>query len=727
MFDKFPFFHQHDALDCGPSCLRMIAQHYGKKYSLETLRKKTFISKEGVSLLSISKAAENIGFRTKGVRITPNILYEKAPLPCILHWQQEHFIVVYKIQNNKYYIADPAVGKIVLHEHELKKGWLEGNEESGICLLLEPSSSFYKKETDTSKKLKLNFIFNYLKPYKFYLFQLLLGLILGSLIQLVFPFLTQILVDKGILLQNINFVYLILAGQLFFILSNTIVDYIRRWILLHISTRINISILADFLTKLMQLPLGFFDSKIQGDLFQRIEDHQRIENFLTSSLLSILFTCINILIFGSVLFYYNPIIFGIFLIGSLLYVGWISLFLKKRKEIDYKKFIEEANNQSNIYQIITGIQEIKLNNYETEKRWEWEKIQSRIFNIGVKGLEIEQIQQVGATTINEIKNALITFIAAKLVIDGNITLGIMLSIQYINGQLNTPLKSLVDFIFSLQDSKIAMERIGEIHTKKTEKELVENPIYEIPNNSIHIKNVSFRYGDPYSRKVLNNISLTIPKGKTTAIVGTSGSGKTTLIKLLLGFYPPEEGSIYIGNTPLQNLSLENWRNKCGVVMQDGFIFNDTIANNIIINKEQTNSSRLKKASSIANIEDVINKLPLKFNTKIGSDGRAISGGQKQRILIARAVYKNPDYIFFDEATNSLDTFNEKKIVENLHLFLKQKTVLVVAHRLSTVKNADQIVVLDKGEIIETGNHYELIAQKGAYYTLVKNQLELERA
>ncbi len=727
MFDKFPFFHQHDALDCGPSCLRMIAQHYGKKYSLETLRKKTFISKEGVSLLSISKAAENIGFRTKGVRITPNILSEKAPLPCILHWQQEHFIVVYKIQNNKYYIADPAVGKIVLHEHELKKGWLEGNEESGICLLLEPSSSFYKKETDTSKKLKLNFIFNYLKPYKFYLFQLLLGLILGSLIQLVFPFLTQILVDKGILLQNINFVYLILAGQLFFILSNTIVDYIRRWILLHISTRINISILADFLTKLMQLPLGFFDSKIQGDLFQRIEDHQRIENFLTSSLLSILFTCINILIFGSVLFYYNPIIFGIFLIGSLLYVGWISLFLKKRKEIDYKKFIEEANNQSNIYQIITGIQEIKLNNYETEKRWEWEKIQSRIFNIGVKGLEIEQIQQVGATTINEIKNALITFIAAKLVIDGNITLGIMLSIQYINGQLNTPLKSLVDFIFSLQDSKIAMERIGEIHTKKTEKELVENPIYEIPNNSIHIKNVSFRYGDPYSRKVLNNISLTIPKGKTTAIVGTSGSGKTTLIKLLLGFYPPEEGSIYIGNTPLQNLSLENWRNKCGVVMQDGFIFNDTIANNIIINKEQTNSSRLKKASSIANIEDEINKLPLKFNTKIGSDGRAISGGQKQRILIARAVYKNPDYIFFDEATNSLDTFNEKKIVENLHLFLKQKTVLVVAHRLSTVKNADQIVVLDKGEIIETGNHYELIAQKGAYYTLVKNQLELERA
>jgi ATP-binding cassette subfamily B protein len=726
---KFPFYRQHDSMDCGPTCLRMIAKHYGKSYSLEWLRENSYIDREGVSLEGISDAAEAIGFHTLAVKIDYKTLVEDMPLPCIAHWRNKHFVVVYKTSDKYVWVSDPATGYVKYTKKEFLDGWssdIEDGEKVGIVLALETTPEFFQtEEEERIDKSGFGFLFSYAFRYKKLLVQLLLGLLFGSLLQLLFPFLTQAVVDVGINTNDIDFIYLILAAQLMLFLSQTSVSFIQSWILLHISTRMNISLISDFLVKLMRLPIGFFDSKMVGDLLQRISDNYRIESFLTATTLTALLSVINLFVFGVVLLYYNSLIFLIFAVGSILFIGWILFFLKKRKIIDYKKFDQQSANQTKLIQIINGMQEIKLQNAETRKRWEWERIQARLFKVNISGLALNQYQVAGSRFINELKNIFIVFVSAKLVIDGELTLGMMLAIQYIMGQLNGVLLQLTDFIHSAQDAKISLERLGEIHNKEDEKEIATNQVNEIPmHGDLKLENVTFNYGNPSSPAVLKNISLTIPRGKVTAIVGTSGSGKTTILKLLLKFYTAQQGSIKVGEMPISNINNRAWRSACGAVMQDGYIFSDTIANNIGISDEQVDKEKLVKAVSIACIQDFVEALPLGYNSKTGANGNGLSEGQKQRLLIARAVYKNPEYLFFDEATNSLDTKNEKSIVENLDKFFKDKTVIVVAHRLSTVKDADQIVVIDQGEIVEIGDHKELTAKKGAYFNLVKNQLEL---
>lgn len=724
---KFPFFKQYDAMDCGPSCIRMIAAFYGKTYSLQKLRQLAHISREGVSLLGMSDAAEAIGFRTIGARVTFEQLCE-APKPCVVHWDQEHFVVVYKIKKRKVYVSDPAFGLVEYSEVEFKKHWLatvSHGVQKGICLLFEPTPKFFELEGEAQKRGNFRFLLKYLKPHRKLVVQLMLGFFIGSLIQLIFPFLTQSIVDVGIDTQDIGFIYLILVAQMMLFISRMSVDFIRSWILLHISTRINISIISDFLIKLMKMPIGFFDTKMIGDLLQRIGDHRRIERFLTSQSLNVIFSVFNVVIFSIVLIIYNWIIFLVFLFGSIAYIGWVLLFMRKRRELDYKKFAQLSDNQSKLIQLINGMQEIKLNNYERQKRWEWERIQARLFKVNVNSLSLQQYQQAGSVFINETKNIFITVLAATAVVNGSMTLGMMLAVQYIIGQMNSPLDQMIEFMQVSQDAKISLERLSEIHANKDEEQDQAGKRMELPMNpDLNIDKLVFQYEGPHSPKVLNNIDLVIPKGKVTAIVGTSGSGKTTLVKLLLGFYPPVSGTVKIGDTDLAAFQQHWWRDKCGAVMQDGFIFSDTIANNIALIDDEIDKERLSYAVRMANIQEFVETLPLNYNTKIGPEGVGLSQGQKQRILIARAIYKNPEYLFFDEATNSLDANNEKVILENLDEFFAGKTVVVVAHRLSTVKNAHQIVVLEKGNLVEIGTHEELTQKQGAYFQLVKNQLEL---
>ncbi|OFX41326.1 MAG: ABC transporter ATP-binding protein [Bacteroidetes bacterium GWA2_32_17] len=741
--NSFTHYKQPDAMDCGPTCLRMLAKHYGRSYTLQYLRKKSFITREGVSMLGISDAAESIGFRTIGVKVDFEKLCSEAPLPCIVHWKQNHFIVVYeiKVQSIKYnvqstkkamggevFVADPAHGLIKYTKEEFLKGWLStktNNENTGVALLLEPTPKFYELKGEKSDRTKIGFLFKYLKPHKKYIIQLFLGMLLGSLLQLIFPFLTQAVVDTGIGNQNLGFITLILIAQLVLFAGRMSVDFLRSWILLHISTRIDISLISDFLIKLMRLPIAFFDTKMLGDIMQRIGDHTRIQNFLTGSSLSTLFSMVNLIVFGGVLAYYDLKILGIFLLGNTLYILWIVLFLRRRRDLDFKRFALASDNQSNLFQLITGMQEIKLNNCEKQKRWRWERIQANLFKINIKGLALGQYQQLGSLFLSQTTTIFISFLAARAVIHGEITLGMMMAVTYIVGQVSAPIDQMIGFIQSLQDAKISLERLGEIHNKEDEEHEAQQRVTILPDEqNITVDNVTFRYEGPHSPAVLENISLEIPQGKVTAIVGTSGSGKTTLIKLLLGFYKTEKGEIRIGNTLLNNINGSFWRSKCGVVMQDGFIFSETIAENIAPGDENINLQKLAEASKAANIHSFVEGLPLGYNTKIGQEGSGISQGQKQRLLIARAVYKNPEFIFFDEATNALDANNEKKIMQNLDEFFKGKTVVVVAHRLSTVKNADQIIVLENGKIIEKGNHETLTKLKGAYYELVKNQLEL---
>jgi len=710
----------------------MVARYHGKHYNIQTLRERSHISRLGVSMLGISRAAESIGFRTLGVKIPFEKLRDEAPLPAIVHWNQNHFVVVYKISGRKgkerIHVADPAGGLVSFTREEFTRCWAStgSNEEpQGTALLLEPTPEFYSTDDEKPNRKSFGFLFRYLKPYHKLLLQLLLGLILGSLLQLIFPFLTQSIVDYGIGNRNIAFIYLVLIAQLVLTLSRVSVEFIRGWILLHLGTRISVSLISDFLAKLMRLPMGYFDTKMTGDLMQRIGDNNRIQTFLTGTSLSVLFSLVNLLIFGAVLLFYNLTIFSIFLIGSTIYTLWVWLFLKKRAELDYRRFAQLAANQSSVIQLIQGMQEIKLNGCEQQKRWEWERIQARLFRVSIKGLSLSQYQQSGGVLINEIKNILITVVAAKSVVDGQMTLGMMLAVQYIIGQLNSPIEQIITFFNQTQDAKISLDRLGEIHLRKNEEEAEEGRIDDIPTEKgMEVRNFSFRYEGPDSELVLDKINLNIPAGKQTAIVGTSGSGKTTLVKLLLGFYPPTEGEILLGENRMEAFSLSEWRSRCGVVMQDGFIFSDSIAGNIAPGAESIDKVRLLQAAQVANISDFIDSLPLGYNTKIGQEGHGLSQGQRQRILIARAVYKNPQLVFFDEATNALDANNEKTIMENMQKFFQGRTAVVVAHRLSTVRNADQIVVIERGKIVEVGTHKELSAKKGAYYTLVKNQLEL---
>lgn len=728
----FPIYLQHDAMDCGPTSLKMVAKYFGKNFTLQKLRELCHIDREGVSLLGISDAAESIGLKTLAVKASFDQIVEDAPLPFVAHWRQEHFVVVYKIKKRgkKYdiFIADPAAGKIKLTYEEFMKSWASDEaqgEKQGVALLFETTPDFYNTEDEKVNRLGFKFLFRYFFRYKKLLIQLALGFFIGSILQLIFPFLTQSIVDYGINNRDVNFIYLILAGQLMLFFSQTIVNFIRSWILLHIGTRINISLISDFLLKLMKLPISYFDTKMTGDIMQRINDHHRIEQFLTGSSLNILFSLFNLVIFGAVLCYYSVSIFVVFAIGSILYVLWILMFLKKRKELDYKQFNQSSLNQSKIVQLIAGMQEIKLNNSEKQKRWEWERIQAKLYKISINSLALSQWQSGGAAFINKLSNIMITFLSAKLVIDGEVTIGMMLAIQYIIGQVNAPITQLISFVQAGQDAKLSLERLAEIHNLEDEVSQDSVSLQELPlNKDLAFENVSFQYGGPESEMVLKNINLTIPEGKITAIVGSSGSGKTTLLKLIMKFYEPKQGSLKIGNTLLNNLSNNVWRRNLGTVMQEGFIFSDTIAYNIGVGVEKIDKERLLQSVRIANLESFITSLPLGFNTKIGQEGIGVSQGQKQRILIARAVYKNPEYMLFDEATNSLDANNEMIIMKNLNEFYNNKTVVIVAHRLSTVKNADNIIVLENGELIEEGSHTELTNKRGAYYTLVKNQLEL---
>jgi len=724
----FPYYRQLETMDCGPTCLRMIARFYGKNFSLETLRHKTRRSRSGVSLLGISKAAEQIGFRTVGAKVSYEALQSTTNLPCIAHWNQDHFVVIYKIKRGRVYVADPGRSLLSYQKKEFLEKWRIGQNttaDEGIVLFIEPTPSFYTAEEEINSSIGITKIVDYLRSHRRLFAQLVLGLLVGALIQGLMPFFTRAIVDIGISTHDVKFIYTVLAGQLLLSVGQTAVEFIRGWILLHISTRISIAILSDFLMKLLRLPLSFFDASITGDIIQRINDQRRIELFLTSTLLNTLFSLVSLVVFGSVLFNFSRPIFSIFLVGSLLYMGWVMFFLRFRKQLDYKRFDVASSSYNNITQLIGGIHEIKLNDCGSNKLWEWERIQAKLFNYNTQSLSLSQYQQVGAFFINHTKNILIIFYAAQAVLQGTLSLGEMLAIQFIVGQLNLPVEQLIQFTQSAQDAKISVDRLNDVHRVTDEEPDDKLLISSLPDDkSISLRDVSFTYPGAGNKAVLSGLDIDIPQGKITAIVGDSGSGKTTILKLLLKIQQPESGRIAIEDTDYNTLSHAALRRDCGVVMQDGYIFSDTIANNIMVSSEEKSPQRLLHALRMANIEQFVKDSALGLNTKIGVDGNGLSQGQKQRILIARAIYKNPSYLFLDEATNALDANNEKAIMENLNLFFKGRTVVVVAHRLSTVKNADQIVVLQRGRVTERGTHDELVRQEGPYYQLVRNQLNL---
>jgi ATP-binding cassette subfamily B protein len=725
---SFPFVKQPDAMDCGPACLKMVAAFYKMNFSLESLRKKCYITREGVSFLGLSEAADSLGFKTIGVKIPFDMLSTNVPLPCIVHWRQKHFIVVYKIRNDKIWVADPAVGLITYSREEFIKYWastVSDGKPAGLVLILEPTPAFFENTGDRETTSGFRFLLKYFRLYRKYVFQLVLGLILGSFIQLIIPFLTQSIVDIGLNNNDIGFIYLILFAQLALVIGRMSVEFIRGWLLLHIGTRVNVAIISGFLQKLMSLPVAFFDTKLTGDILQRIEDNNRIEEFLTSASLSILFSFFNLVVFGVVLAIFSIKILLLFITGSVLYIIWVSLFMKSRARLDHQRFKQMSQSGSKLINIVNGMQEIKLTQSELSMRWDWEKLQATLFDLKVRGLSIIQYQSAGATFINEVTNVLITVVAATAVLKGDITLGMMLAVQFIIGQLNVPVSQIIGFFRMSQDARMSLDRLAEVHNLEEEEPDPEVKVRKLPDKKdIYINNLSYQYEGPRSPFALKDIDLFIEENKVTAIVGTSGSGKTTLLKMLLGFYRPVNGEILIGDTRLSNLSLKIWREKVGAVMQDGFLFPATIASNIAPGSEDIDEEKLLAAVDIANIKSFIESLPLGYNTKIGANGHGLSEGQKQRLLIARVVYKDPDIIIFDEATNSLDANNEKVIVENLSGFFEGKTVIIVAHRLSTVRNADKIIVIDSGRVVETGTHESLIEARGAYFNLVKNQLEL---
>jgi len=726
---SFPIINQQDSMQCGIACLAMVCKHFGRKYSLDTLSRICFATNEGVSLLGISEAAQRIGLETVSGRVCVD-QFSSASMPRILHWNQNHFVVLYKVSRGgrKFHVADPGKGKICYSREEFERHWVStqsGGEGKGIAMFLEPTQDFYDRQVvQTSERRSFRFLWGYVMEYRQYFLQIFLGLLLGCVLQLIMPFLTQGIVDLGIRHKDVGLIWMILLGELMIVVGRTATDFIRRRLLLHISMRINISLVSDFFIKLLKLPMSFFDTKLMGDLLQRMGDHSRVQSFLTNQVLSVMFTMLSFVVFGVVLFIYNRLIFAVFLLGSLLYGLWIAHFLGRRKVLDYELFEQQAINQNKTYQFITSMQEIKLQDCERRRRWEWEDTQADLFDVQMKSLKLQQTQEAGSIFINELKNILITVLSATAVINVQITLGAMLAIQYIVGQLNSPVEQLMSFIYSLQDVKISLERINEIHQSENEESRDNQLMAFEGEKRIAIDHIDFKY-DPHALKnTLEDISFDIPEGKVTAIVGASGSGKTTLIKLMLGYYRVMSGAISIAGRDINDYNLKWWRRHCGVVMQDGVIFSESIARNIAVDDGGVDVERLEQAARIACIHDYVMSLPLKYNTKIGRDGVGLSQGQKQRILIARAVYKNPDFIFLDEATNSLDAKNERGIVQNLDKFYEGRTVVVVAHRLSTVRNADQIIVIDHGRIAERGDHASLIAKKGAYYDLVKNQLEL---
>ena len=727
-------------MDCGPACLAMIANKYGKKYTLKYLREKSFLTREGVSLLGISEAAQNLGFETITTKINLEQLLD-LPRPCILHWKQNHFVVLEKIKGSKknkknfksffkkdlkFKIADPSYGFLYFKKEDFLSNWIS-DDNKGVALFLNPTEDFYISSPPIENKISINYLTDLLNQHKKQFLWMFICLFLGNLINVTFPFLTQNLIDKGIENKNLSLVQLILFSQISLFLGSMTVEIIRNWIVLKVGTKISITIISDFLKKLLQLPIKFFDTKIIGDFTQRIQDNERIESFLTSQSLVTIFSIISFCIFFVILGYYNYTILFIYLFLTIIAIFWSVYFLKKRSILDFYKFQLKSENQSAIYEIINGVTEMKLNQFQDFKNKEWQKIQEKLFKINTRVLKLYQFQIGGFEIINQIKNIIVTYIAATCVIKGKMTLGELMAISFILGQMISPLNSITTFFYTFQDAKLSLERLSEVQNhedEENEKLIPLSKANSTKQNGIKFNNISFQYEGPKSPYVLKDINFIIPEGKITAIVGASGSGKTTLMKLLLKFYEPTEGELSFNSDNINNISPKSLRENCGVVMQDGFIFSDTIERNIATGDENINKEKLQNAVKIANIEEFVKSLPLGYNTKIGASGNGISGGQKQRILIARAVYKNPHYIFFDEATSALDSENEKIIHDNLQQFFKGKTVLIIAHRLSTVKNADQIIVLKNGEIAEIGNHQQLVKNKADYFNLVKNQLEL---
>ncbi len=726
------FVRQFDAMDCGPSCLSMIANHYGKFFPLQFLRENSFLTREGVSLLGISQAADKIGFNSISAQLTIDEL-ENMEFPCILHWNQNHFVVLRGVENKgkrKWKLADPRHGFITLGDDAFKKSWLD-EDGTGVGLFLEPTEKFYEIEIVNNEKFAFRYVKSYLKKYKRELSALFVLLLIGSSITLVFPFLAQKLIDKGVSGKNMSYIRLILLAQLGLFLGSITIEIIRNWIMLYLGTKLSVTIISEFLAKMLQLPIKFFDSKMMGDFNQRIQDNGRIENFLTSQTLLTVFSFFTFIVFFGVLCYYDYKILLVYMTLSGISIYWSFTFLKKRKVLDYYKFQQLSINQDSVYEILNGVSEMKLNDFTDYKLTEWKENQKKLFDINVKMLKIDQLELSGFEFINQLKNIVVTFLAAKYVVAGEMTLGALLSVSYIIGQMNSPISQLMNFFRSLQDAKLSLERLNEVQNHEVEEQdnqalldiSSEQKTSDEPRG-ISLENLCFQYEGEKSNYILEDINFFIPEGKITAIVGASGSGKTTLIKLLLKFYNPSKGKIKFNGTDILDLSPKSLRDNCGVVMQDGFIFSDSIERNIACGDEMIDFYKLNQSAKVANIYSFIETLPLGFHTKIGSSGNGISGGQKQRILIARAVYKNPHYILFDEATSALDAENEKVIHDNLQEFFAGKTVVIVAHRLSTVKNADQIIVLKHGKVMETGNHNQLVENRSEYYNLVKNQLEL---
>lgn len=727
--NKFPCDRQMDIMDCGPACLKMIAKHYGKYYSLQYLRDKCGISKEGVSMLDLSHAAESIGLRSLSLKSNITELIEKIPLPVIVHWNDSHFVVVYKtnVRSNNLYVSDPAKGHIRYSKEEFSKNWItKDGDDTGILMAIEPQADFYQRQGEERierKKTIENFL-SYFRPYRKSFSNLFVVMLIVTALQGLLPFISKAVIDVGIQTRDIDFIHIVLLANICIYVSILLSNMARDWILLHITARVNVALISDYLIKLMLLPITFFENKITGDILQRAQDHERIRTFIMSNSINMIFSSLTFLVFGVILLFYNTTIFYIFLTGSTVYVLWVLGFMRLRKKLDWEYFELVSKNQSYWVETINSIQDIKINNYEKPKRWKWENIQARLYKVNVRSMNINNIQNMGAQFIDNVKNLAITFYCAVAVIRGDMTFGVMISTQFMIGMLNGPVVQFIQFLLSFQYAKISFLRLNEIHQLKDEHEDVgANPIDMPENKNLVLSNVSFQYTSR-SPLVLKGISLKIPEGKVTAIVGDSGSGKSTLLKLVLRLYKPSYGEILIGSMNVNNISLKQWRDKCGAVMQDGKIFNDTILNNVVLDDEKIDYVKLKKALNTANIASEIEKLPLGYQTMMGEQGRGLSGGQKQRILIARALYKDPDYLFFDEATNSLDTLNEQKIVAALDNVFKEKTVVVVAHRLSTIRKADQIVVMQDGHISEIGNHDKLMQRKGRYYQLVQSQLDL---
>lgn len=731
---QFPVFKQTDRFDCGPTCLRMLAKFYGKNFSMEYLRYQCKIGPNGVSAKNLIAAGERLGFHIIPALIDYETLAVEAPLPCIVYWRDRHFVIVYKIKKDKVYVADPVYGRIVYKKKEFIKAWQNSSRadgsEGGMTILLEPTASFYQQEED-EPATGLAIILPYLSAHKKYIVQVFIGVLVGMVVQLIIPFVTQALVDKGINYGDLQFVYILLLAQLVLFLSASFLNIVRSWLLLYIGARTSMLITSDYLTKLLKKSVAFFDGKTPGDILQRINESNRLENFLNAAPGQI-FSYVNAFVFLFILAYYSLIILGIFTVGIIAYTAWVWFFMKRREELDFKRFDASSSINSTLIQTVNGIQEVKVNASENRHIWSWEKNRVQYYKNAVSTLKLGLFQSIGGDIINQLKNIAITFTAALLVIEGKITLGTMLAIQYIVGQVNTPLLSLIGFFRLVQDARLSVERFEEIEFVSPEEAVLNAPnLLTLPQKSedIIVENLNFSYSGSANDFVLKNINLKIPKGKTTAIVGTSGGGKTTLIKLLLKLYLPTEGAVKIGSTNLNHIDTQSWRSLCGTVLQDGYIFSDNITNNITESapNEMVDTEQLLKAVQLANIEELINSLPSGFNSMVGpagSTGRTLSGGQRQRLLIARAIYKNPEFLFFDEATSALDANNERIIIDNLNAFCQGKTVVVIAHRLSTVKNADQIVVLDQGSIQEVGTHETLISNKGYYYQLIKNQLEL---